>query len=188
MAKPTQAIELEAARQDTGITYETHEKKESADHLDGSHFLSLCDGACYSNLVHSVGFRASTFVSPCFCHHPCTLFFAKNCARLYQGAVIKSRFAEIVRRMVQFTGDGTAVAETTTIRARFANGVLEPLEDVRLHEGDEVVLRIELLSSGSANNWLEETAGGWKDLVDADELKQSIEQGRSQVTRPEPHF
>jgi len=90
--------------------------------------------------------------------------------------------------MVQFTRDWSSVAETSIIRARFANGVLEPLGDVRLREGDEVVLTIEPLLSGSADNWLEETAGGWRELVDSEELKQRIEQSRLVVTRPEPRF
>lgn len=75
-----------------------------------------------------------------------------------------------------------------TIRARFANGVLEPLEDARLHEGDEVVLRIEAVSSVQGLDWLQGTAGGWKGLIDADELKKRIEESRLLVTRPEPRF
>lgn len=78
--------------------------------------------------------------------------------------------------------------ESTTIRARFANGVLEPLEDVGLHDGDEVVLKIEPRSSVPEPNWLEETAGGWKGLIDADELKRRIEQSRLLVTRAEPRL
>jgi len=76
----------------------------------------------------------------------------------------------------------------TTIRARFANGVLEPFEDPRLNEGDEVVVRIEPLSSAPGLAWLEQTAGGWKGLIDADELKRRIEESRLLVTRPEPRF
>ena len=77
---------------------------------------------------------------------------------------------------------------STTIRARFANGVLEPLEDPRLKEGDEVVVRIEALSSAPGLTWLEETAGGWKGLVAADDLKRRIEESRLLVTRLEPRF
>ena len=47
-----------------------------------------------------------------------------------------------------------------TIRARLTNGVLEPLEAAPLHDGDEVVLRIETTSSARGLDWLEETAGG----------------------------
>jgi predicted DNA-binding antitoxin AbrB/MazE fold protein len=83
---------------------------------------------------------------------------------------------------------GAIVIETTTIRARFANGVLQPLEDVRLHEGEEVVLRIEPLSGPTSTDWIEETAGGWKGLVDADELKRRIKQSRLVVTGPEPRL
>lgn len=77
---------------------------------------------------------------------------------------------------------------STTIRARFANGVLEPLEDLRLHEGEEVVVSIEPLSSAPRLAWLEETAGGWQGLVDADELKRRIEESRLLVTRQEPRL
>lgn len=77
---------------------------------------------------------------------------------------------------------------STTIRARFANGVLEPLENLPLNEGEEVVVRIDTLSSAPGRGWLEETAGGWKGLVDADEIKRRIEQSRLLVTRPEPRF
>ena len=76
----------------------------------------------------------------------------------------------------------------TTIRARFTNGVLEPLEDAPLHDGDEVVLRIEAVSSARGLDWLQETAGAWKGLVDAEELKTSIEESRLLLTRPEPRL
>jgi hypothetical protein len=35
---------------------------------------------------------------------------------------------------------------------------------------------------------LDETAGGWKGLVDADDFKQRIEESRLLVTRPEPRL
>lgn len=77
---------------------------------------------------------------------------------------------------------------STTIRTRFANGVLEPLEGLRLHEGEEVVLRVDAVASAPGRAWLDETAGGWKGLVDADDFKQRIEESRLLVTRPEPRL
>lgn len=77
---------------------------------------------------------------------------------------------------------------SSTIRARFANGVFEPLEDPHLKEGDEVVVRIEPLTTAPGLAWLEETAGGWKGLVDADEFKRHVQESRLLVTRPQPRF
>jgi predicted DNA-binding antitoxin AbrB/MazE fold protein len=76
----------------------------------------------------------------------------------------------------------------TTIRARFTHGVLEPLEDAPLHDGDEVVLRIEAISSAREIDWLQETAGAWKGLVDAEDLKKNIRESRLLLTRPEARF
>jgi predicted DNA-binding antitoxin AbrB/MazE fold protein len=56
----------------------------------------------------------------------------------------------------------------TTIRARFTHGVFEPLGDAPLHDGDEVILKIEAISSASEIDRLQETAGAWKGLVDAE--------------------
>jgi len=75
-----------------------------------------------------------------------------------------------------------------TIRARFAHGVLKPLEDVRLREGDEVFIRIEEVCSVPGVDSLEQTAGGWRDLVDADELKRRIEESRLLLTRLQPRL
>ena len=75
-----------------------------------------------------------------------------------------------------------------TFRARFTNGVLKPLEDARLKDGDEVLVSIDSPPSASGLDWLEETCGGWRGLVDADELKRNIEESRLFMTRPEPRL
>ena len=49
-------------------------------------------------------------------------------------------------------------------RARFTKGIIKPLEKVELAEG---------------------IAGGWKGLIDAEELKNNIYEGRLIFTRPE---
>jgi len=51
----------------------------------------------------------------------------------------------------------------STIRARFSDGTLKPLEALELKEGDEVTITIVSSSSSSraGADWLEQTAGGW---------------------------
>lgn len=73
------------------------------------------------------------------------------------------------------------------IKARFSNGIIEPLEQLDFEEGDELEIAISLLPKG--NNTLEAlraTAGGWKDLIDAEELKRNIYSDRLIKNRPEP--
>jgi predicted DNA-binding antitoxin AbrB/MazE fold protein len=73
-----------------------------------------------------------------------------------------------------------------TIRARFSQGVFEPLEPAvtdLVKDGEEVTLTIETgpASSGDA---LRDTAGGWRDLIDGEALKAAIYRDRQLVTRP----
>ena len=75
---------------------------------------------------------------------------------------------------------------TRTIRARFSRGVFEPLEPTPaelINEGDEVTLTIDTGPSASGDP-LHETAGGWRDLIDAEALKEAIYRGRLVITRP----
>lgn len=61
-----------------------------------------------------------------------------------------------------------------TIRARFSNGVFEPLKPeaiVGLREGDEVVLTVSAPLSDDATDPFGTTAGSWKGLVDGEALK-----------------
>lgn len=78
----------------------------------------------------------------------------------------------------------------STIRARFSDGTLKPLEAVELKEGEEVTITIVSSSSSSraGGDWLERTAGGWADLVDAEELKREIYDSRLIATRTEPRL
>ena len=77
-----------------------------------------------------------------------------------------------------------------TVRARFKAGVLELLGNVNLSEGEEVSVTIlesgGKKSGGSMRDALKATAGAWKDLIDADELKQNIYENRLINTRPVP--
>ena len=72
-------------------------------------------------------------------------------------------------------------------RARFAHGVLEPLEAVDLKEGEEVrVIIVERPQGKGMIEALRASAGGWKGLIDAEELKRNIYADRLISTRPEP--
>jgi predicted DNA-binding antitoxin AbrB/MazE fold protein len=73
------------------------------------------------------------------------------------------------------------------IRARFSHGVLEPLEALDLKEGEEVNVIITERPQGKGMiEALRASAGGWKGLVDAEELKRNIYADRLISTRPEP--
>ena len=72
-------------------------------------------------------------------------------------------------------------------RARFSHGVLEPLEAVDLKEGEEVRVIIPDQPKGKGMiEALRASAGGWKGLIDAEELKRNIYADRLISTRPEP--
>ena len=74
----------------------------------------------------------------------------------------------------------------TVIRAKFVKGVFRPLETVEIPEGEEVTVSIrrEPTKTRSFCDVLDATAGGWKDLIDADELKKNIYNDRLISTRP----
>jgi predicted DNA-binding antitoxin AbrB/MazE fold protein len=75
---------------------------------------------------------------------------------------------------------------TRRIKARFSQGVFEPLEPTEtdfVKDGEEVTLTIETSAPGSSDDWLRETAGGWQNLIDAAALKAAIDHDRRLVTR-----
>ncbi len=73
------------------------------------------------------------------------------------------------------------------IKARFSRGMIEPLEELDFEEGDELEVIVSLPSKGkSMLEALRATAGGWKDLIDAEELKRNIYSDRLLKNRPEP--
>ncbi len=61
-----------------------------------------------------------------------------------------------------------------TIKARFANGVFEPLEPAAVTEGAEVMLTISTSSAPPPGDPLRDTGGAWRGLIDADALKRDI--------------
>ncbi len=78
-----------------------------------------------------------------------------------------------------------------TIRARVRRGMLELLEKINLPEGTEVSVTIlekperpDTEKRGMLEA-LRATAGGWKGLIDAEELKRNIYADRLIATRPE---
>ena len=78
---------------------------------------------------------------------------------------------------------------TRAIRARFSKGIIEPLEELDLEDGEELHVTIStLFKGGGMLDALRSTAGGWRDLVDAEELKKSIYADRLVHSRPEPRL
>lgn len=73
-----------------------------------------------------------------------------------------------------------------TIRARVRKGVLEPLEEIALPEGEELIVTIIGVSGGGDADAFRRCAGGWKGLVDAERLIRDIYADRLISTRPEP--
>lgn len=71
-----------------------------------------------------------------------------------------------------------------TIRARFSNSVLEPLEQIEANEGEVLTVTILRLPAAERAGGLERSAGGWKGLIDAEELKRNIYADRLIATRP----
>ena len=72
-----------------------------------------------------------------------------------------------------------------TIRAKFANGVIEPLEELGLTEGEEITVTItETPKRSRKNDGVTKSAGGWKGLIDAEKLKRDIYNDRLISTRP----
>ena len=63
-----------------------------------------------------------------------------------------------------------------TIKARFSNGVIKPLEDLAIEEGKELTITISDAPAGSEKTLeaLRKSFGGWKGLIDAEELKRNI--------------
>lgn len=77
---------------------------------------------------------------------------------------------------------------TTTLRARYENGVLTPLERVNLPEGAEITLRFDAadeLSEEERTRRFLATAGAWKDAYDWDKFLEETYRERDNDTRPE---
>ena len=74
-----------------------------------------------------------------------------------------------------------------TVRARFANGVLEPLEALDLDEGQEVTVSIDDQTLPSRQGrGMRAAAGAWKGTHDPERLKREIYAARLMTSRPRP--
>jgi len=73
-----------------------------------------------------------------------------------------------------------------TIRARFSKSVLEPLERLDVDEGEVLTITIMRLPVAAGPGGLDHSAGGWRGLIDAEELKRNIYADRLISTRLEP--
>ncbi len=75
-----------------------------------------------------------------------------------------------------------------TIKARYRNGVIEPLEKLDLADGAEITVTLgdvpSPLSEEERRERFLSSAGGWKDIVDEKFLEEIYRQ-RSLHTRPE---
>jgi hypothetical protein len=69
-------------------------------------------------------------------------------------------------------------------KARYKNGIIEPLEKVEIKEDSEITLAL-LEPLEPDPNGLIRSFGGWKDTVDCDELIKNIYADRLISTRPE---
>ncbi|MBF0539706.1 MAG: antitoxin family protein [Nitrospirae bacterium] len=67
---------------------------------------------------------------------------------------------------------------STVIKATYNNGLIEPLEEVNLIDGTELTVNIpDELKITHRKNFLDAlnaTAGGWKDLIDCEQLIKDI--------------
>lgn len=74
-----------------------------------------------------------------------------------------------------------------TIRAKFKNGVIEPLEKLELKEGKEIKVIISVLSETEKTiEAIRSTAGAWKETINCEELIKDIyESRRLSFKRPE---
>ena len=74
-----------------------------------------------------------------------------------------------------------------TIKAKYSNGVIEPLEKLNLEEGAELLVQIqeEKNSQDALKAW-KDSFGGWVGLVDGEELKRTIYEARIAGSREPP--
>lgn len=73
-----------------------------------------------------------------------------------------------------------------TIRARIKGGVIEPLEQLDLPEGQEVMVTILTVPTMADHHAFQRSAGQWKGTLDAEELIRNIYADRLVSTRPAP--
>ena len=75
---------------------------------------------------------------------------------------------------------------TKIIRAHMRRGMLEPMENIDLPEGEEVTVTITRVPSPGDVDAFRKAAGAWRGNVDAEELIRNIYADRLISTRPKP--
>lgn len=73
-----------------------------------------------------------------------------------------------------------------TIRARFRDGVLKPVDKVNLAEGTNVMVTIVEVPSYPDRKAFRRAAGGWKGTINARSLIERIYRDRRVAIRPRP--
>lgn len=76
-----------------------------------------------------------------------------------------------------------------TIKAKFTNGALVPLEELQLSEGQEVRISLDdkpFLTTEEKLERLKSAAGAWKGKVDVEALKKEIYEARRLGSRLPP--
>jgi predicted DNA-binding antitoxin AbrB/MazE fold protein len=75
-----------------------------------------------------------------------------------------------------------------TIRVRVKDGVLEPLEQMNLPEGKEVVISVVTIVEDPDEEAFLRSAGSWKDLIDAEEFIRKVYEDRLLNSRENPQL
>jgi len=75
-----------------------------------------------------------------------------------------------------------------TVRAKYSNGVIKPLEKVDIEEGKEITITIMEVSSKHKLDAFKKSAGAWKGTIDAKKLIENIYADRFLSTREEPRL
>ena len=73
-----------------------------------------------------------------------------------------------------------------TIRARFRDGVLKPVDKINLADGTNVMVTIVEMQSHPDRKAFRRAAGGWKGTINATSLIQRIYPDRRVTSRPRP--
>jgi hypothetical protein len=73
---------------------------------------------------------------------------------------------------------------TKTIRARYSQGKLEPLEPLELAEGSEILVSVTAPEAIPVTDPTGATAGGWRELLDCEMFEEDVYANRLLQTRP----
>ena len=68
-----------------------------------------------------------------------------------------------------------------TIRARYRDGLIEPLESIDLDDGTEITITVSELADSSEDG-LSKSFGGWSGLIDAEEFLKNIYTDRQSIS------